>query len=371
MIGICYDVRERSRERSRARSRKENGLAMKKKNITIYDVARESSVSRQTVSRVINNRPDVARETRKRVLEVIERLEYQPSQLARSLSQGTSCTLGVVGYGIEYYGPSRTLSVIEKQANEHGYSLTLSLTHEPENININAFLNTLVSQHVDGIIWAVPQVGDNHEKFVNAINNLTIPVVCANMLPHETYSLIDTNNFDGGHMATQHLLEQGNRNIGIITGPMNWIASSQRYQGWKDALRFNDSIDDKDLIYEGDWSAASGYLGLLTLYEKNPDMDAVFACNDQMALGLLKATTELGVAVPDDLAVVGYDNIPESEFFSPPLTTVRQNFSKQGEEIVDEIERRIRERQEGKEDVPRSEFMKPKLIVRESSIRKR
>jgi DNA-binding LacI/PurR family transcriptional regulator len=134
MIGICYDVCERSRERSRARSRKENGLAMKKKNITIYDVARESGVSRQTVSRVINNRPDVARETRKRVLEVIERLEYQPSQLARSLSQGTSCTLGVVGYGIEYYGPSRTLSVIEKQANEHGYSLTLSLTHEPENI---------------------------------------------------------------------------------------------------------------------------------------------------------------------------------------------------------------------------------------------
>jgi LacI family transcriptional regulator len=228
-----------------------------------------------------------------------------------------------------------------------------------------------MSQHVDGIIWAVPQIGDNHNKFLDAITNLTVPVVCANMLPHESYSLIDTNNYEGGTTATQHLIEQGNRKIGIITGPLNWIASSQRYQGWKDALGFNDSFDGKNLIYEGDWSAASGYHGLLFLYEKNPDLDAVFACNDQMALGLLKATTELGIAVPKDLSVVGYDNIPESEFFCPSLTTVRQNFTKQGEEIVDEIERRIRERQEGKEDVPRSEFMKPKLIVRESSIRKR
>jgi LacI family transcriptional regulator len=338
-----------------------------KKKITIYDVANQAGVSRQTVSRVLNNRPDVARETRERIQDVIQRLGHQPSQIARSLSQGTSCTLGVVGYGIEYYGPSRTLSVIEKQANEHGYSLTLSLTHEPEDIDIAAFLNTLVSQHVDGIIWAVPQIGDNRDKLLDAITNITTPVVCANMLPHPAYSLVDSNNYNGGIFATQHLIERGYQRIGIITGPSNWIASSQRYEGWKAAHHAANIRVNENLIVEGDWSAASGYEGSMLLLASNPDIDAIFACNDQMALGALRAASKLGRKVPEDLALVGYDNIPESEYFSSPLTTVRQNFSEQGKRIVEEIERRIRERREGIEDIPTTEFMNPELIIRESS----
>ena len=338
-----------------------------KRKITIYNVADKAGVSRQTVSRVLNNKPDVAPETRERVLGIIQKLGYQPSQVARSLSQGTSCTLGIVGYGIEYYGPSRTLSVVERQASEHGYSLTLSLTHEPEEIDISPILNNLVSQHVDGIIWAVPQIGDNREQLLAVIGNIDVPIVCANMLPHPSFSLIDSNNFDGGKLATEHLVQQGRQKIGIITGPMTWIASAQRYDSWQTTLISANLPQDESLVYEGDWSAASGYQGLLQLIKANPDIDGVFACNDQMALGVLKAAAELAKNIPGDIALVGYDNIPESEYFSSPLTTIRQNFSGQGKKIVAEIKRRIQERNEGKEDTLETEIMTPELIIRESS----
>jgi DNA-binding LacI/PurR family transcriptional regulator len=124
------------------------------------------------------------------------------------------------------------------------------------------------------------------------------------------------------------------------------------------------------LIVEGDWSAASGYFGLSQLVEINPNIDAVFVFNDQMALGVLRAATTVGKRVPEDLALVGYDSIPESEYFSSSLTTVRQNFSEQGRIMVEEIERRIRRRQNGEADNPKTEFMKPELIIRDSSVRK-
>ena len=155
-----------------------------KRKITIYDVADKAGVSRQTVSRVLNNKPDVAPETRERVLGIIQKLGYQPSQVARSLSQGTSFHCRDCGLRYQvYYGPSGTLCVVERQASEHGYSLTLSLTHEPEEIDISPILNNLVSQHVDGIIWAVPQIGDDREQLLAVIGNINVPIVCANMLP--------------------------------------------------------------------------------------------------------------------------------------------------------------------------------------------
>jgi LacI family transcriptional regulator len=340
-----------------------------KKKITIYDVANQAGVSRQTVSRVMNNRPDVAPETRERVLDVVQKLGYQPSQLARGLSQGTSCTLGVVGYGIYYYGPSRTLSVVENQANQHGYSLALSLAHKLESIDFAKILGDLLSQHVDGIIWAVPQFGDNRDRFLSVIERVTVPVVCANMQPHNAFSLIDSDNFGGGVLATKHLIDQGHRKVGIITGPSDWLVSKQRFGGWMAAYDDAQIPFDENLVFEGDWSAASGYHGLFHLLETNSNMDALFACNDQMALGVLRAASKVGINIPKDLALVGYDNIPEAEYFCSPLTTIRQNFSEQGRIMVDEIERRIRTRQDGNADIPKTEFLEPELVVRESSIR--
>jgi LacI family transcriptional regulator len=337
------------------------------KRITILNIAEEAGVSRQTVSRVLNNKPDVAPETRERVLKIIQRTGYQPSRLARSLSQGTSCTLGVVGYGIEYYGPSRTLSVVEKQAGELGYSLSLNLIHDPEDEDILRIFYDLVSQHVDGIIWTVPQIGENREGLLDAICKITIPVVCVNAIPHKSFSLVESNNVEGGKLAADHLISLGRKKIGIITGPLSWIASVQRFESWQTSLNSAGLPCDENLVSEGDWSAESGYHGLSRLIISNPELDAVFACNDQMALGAMKAAAEHGKKIPDEIALVGYDNIPESEFFPSPLTTVRQNFTEQGKKIVEEIERRIRARNEGEEDVPSIELLQPELIIRASS----
>jgi LacI family transcriptional regulator len=341
----------------------------RRKKVTIYDVAVASGVSRQTVSRVMNDRPDVAHETRERVLEVIQQLGYHPSQVARSLSQGISCTLGVIGYGIEYYGPSRTLSVIEQQANLNGYSLTLGLTHQAEEIEMRQLIDSMVSYHVLGIICAVPQIGNNRDKLIEYISEISVPVVCSNMHPHTSFSLVDSNNYDGGSLATQHLIDQGNQTIGIITGPSNWIASNLRLQGWRETLQAANLSCDDSLIVEGDWSTASGYQGLISLAENNPKLDAVFACNDQMALGALKAAAKIGKQVPEDFCLVGYDNIPEAEYFSSSLTTIRQNFSEQGKMMVKEMERRISALQAGKPDKPMDHIMQPDLIIRASSLR--
>lgn len=337
------------------------------KRITIFDVADESGVSRQTVSRVLNNKPDVAPDTRERVLEVIKRTSYQPSQLARSLSQGISCTLGMVGYGIEYYGPSRTLSVVEREASNYGYSLTLRLIHDPEGEDISGILNSLISQHVDGIIWAVPQIGDNRERLIDAVSDLTVPVVCSNATPHETFSVIESNNIEGGKLATHHLINLGKKRIGIITGPLSWVASVQRFNSWRESLKSAGLEGHKSRVFEGDWSAKSGYEGFYQLIKANPDLDGVFACNDQMALGVLKAAAEIGKKIPEEIALVGYDNIPESEYFSSPLTTIRQNFAEQGKKVVEEIERRIQDRSKDNEDIPENILMKPELIIRDSS----
>jgi len=157
---------------------------MVKRRVTIKQVAKEAGVSTQTVSRVINDRPDVAPETRQRVLQVIDELGYRPSNIARSLIQGRSCTLGVVGYGLEYFGPSRTLSGIEQQANELGYSLLLNLIRQPERNDVDQILRELLSRYVDGIVWAVPEVGSNRAWIQEEAPRLSVPVVFLSMHPH-------------------------------------------------------------------------------------------------------------------------------------------------------------------------------------------
>ena len=341
-----------------------------KKRVTIKQVAREARVSTQTVSRVVNNRPDVAPETRQRVLQVIDKLGYRPSNIARSLIQGRSCTLGVVGYGLEYFGPSRTLSGIERQANELGYSLLLSLIRQPEKNDVEQILLELLSRYVDGIVWAVPEIGNNRDWTQQGIPYLPVPVVFLSTQPRPNQSVVAVDNRSGGRMATKHLLDQGYQNIGLITGPLDWWEARQRQLGWQDALK--EVTTENNLVVEGDWTAESGERGLRQLLEQRPDMDAVFVCNDQMALGALQAARQMGVLVPEDLALVGFDDIPESAYFYPPLSTVRQDMVELGRRAVRELGRMIEASQQDKAVVePKAILLQPQLIIRESSIRER
>ncbi|HSR35284.1 MAG TPA: LacI family DNA-binding transcriptional regulator [Anaerolineae bacterium] len=337
--------------------------------VTIRDVASAAGVSRQTVSRVLNDRPDVAKGTRKRVLKVIEELGYRPSSIARSLSQGRSCTLGVVSYGVQYFGPSHTLAGIEHQANEMGYTLHLSLVRQPSESGVQ-LLHEMLSYHVDGIIWAVSEIGNNRDWAEREICRISVPVVFLDMRPCPNLSVVNIDNRKGGSIATRHLLDQGYQHIGLITGPLDWWSAQQRRTGWQEALEEAGLPIEKDLHVEGTWSAASGERGMRRLLDQHPDIDAVFACNDQMALGALKAAREMGRQVPKDLAVIGFDDAPEAAFFCPPLSTVRQDLSQLGRSSVRELERMIEARQEEEVDIePKTILLEPELVVRESSVR--
>jgi LacI family transcriptional regulator len=339
-----------------------------KKRVTIKEVAQAAGVSTQTVSRVLNDRPDVAPETRKRVKEVIARLGYQPSYVARSLIQGRSCTLGVVGTGLEYFGPSQTLVGIVDQANSLGYRLSLSLMHHPASNNVDQLLQDMVSQHVDGIVWAVPEIGSNRDWIRQGLAQFPVPVMFLSMEPQPGLPSCSVDNRSGGYLATKHLLDQGYRQVGLITGPLGWWEARQRLLGWRGTLEEAGLEPEESLVVEGNWSAASGEQGLGQLLDQHPSVEAVFVSNDQMALGVIKATRRMNLRVPEDLAIVGFDDIPEAAYFCPPLTTVRQDMMELGCCAVRELDRLIEAGQEGGEAVePRAIFLQPELVVRASS----
>ncbi len=338
------------------------------RRVTIKQVASEAGVSTQTVSRVVNKRPDVAPETRQRVLEVIERLGYQPNVIARSLSQRRSFTLGVVTAGLDYVGPSRTLNGITSKAEDLGYTLVLKELREFSGYDINYILADLLARQVDGIIWAVTEMGDNREGFAERLPTLSVPVVFLTMRNRPGWNIVTVDNRLGGRLATEHLIDLGHTVIGHLSGPHDWWEARRRRQGWQLALEENGLADGTDLCVEGDWSSESGKQAMAELLGRRPDISAVFVGNDQMALGVLLYAHEHGMRVPEDLAVVGYDGIPEAHYFWPPLTTIEQDQHELGCVAVGELVKRIEARNtESAIDEPKTIFLEPRLIKRASS----
>jgi LacI family transcriptional regulator, lactose operon repressor len=348
---------------------------MRPKNVraTIKEVASVAGVSTQTVSRVINERPDVSPETRKRVQEVIERLDYQPSALARSLIRQRSHTLGVITAGLRYIGPSRTLSGIASAAEEAGYSLLLKEIPRFDENHIEPIFQELLSRHVDGMIWAVPEVGGNRRWVAHTSpGDLGVPLVYLTMEPREHLSVVSIDNYLGGRLAMAHLLEQGYRKIGHISGPLEWWEARQRMAAWQDALKEAGLAVEDGHCVEGNWSSASGAQAIEKLINQYPDMDAIFVANDQMALGVIQYVAQKDLRIPEDLGIVGFDNIPESAYFSPALTTVQQDQHTIAKLAVEEIIKIIESGwQESEQIEPRTILLPPSLVVRQSSLRKK
>ncbi len=336
--------------------------------VTIKHVAKAAGLSIATVSRVVNNHPDVSSQTRHHVQNVIEQLGYAPNAVARSLIQGRSNILGVVSTGIEFYGPSQTMAGIEFQANQLGYWLMSSLLPNPETSAGEDALRHLLSQQVDGIIWAVPEVGKNREWICEQSRNLSLPVVFLHMNCRSDMFVVAVDNYAGARSATEHLLAGGRKHIGCISGPSHWWEAQERTRGWRDALS-EAGLDPLDHLHQiGDWTAASGMASFYRLAEERVDLDAVFVSNDQMALGVLKAAHQLGWRVPEDLAVVGFDDIPEAEFFLPSLTTVRHNLKGVGVQAVTLLEQILSGGEASKSLGAESIIIAPELVVRESSV---
>ncbi len=298
-------------------------MAQKKlQKITIKDVAQVCNVSTQTVSRVINKRPDVSPETREAVEKAIAQMGYQPSALARSLVQQRSYTLGVIIAGLKYVGVSQTLNGITEQCEEFNYALLIEELPRFDTPNIVPVIESLISHHVEGIIFAAPELNENVKIVQSQLPTSCPPIIFLKCLPNPNYTTINVDNYGGARRAVEYLLSLGRRQIGLITGPLEWLEARQRRQGWEDALKgAGESVSEQHWA-QGNWSAASGESAFAELIRKYPQLDAVFVSNDQMALGLLHYAHRNGLRVPEDLAVAGFDDLTEAAYFTPALTTI-------------------------------------------------
>jgi LacI family transcriptional regulator len=337
---------------------------------TLRDVADLARVSTKTVSRVVNNQGEISEATRLRVQVAIEQLGYRPNILARSLIHQRTDTLAVVAWGIDFFGPSHTVVGIEQQAHEFGYSLFLNLVSKPDDGNQTQVLDSLIDRRVDGIIWAVPEVGDNRSWLKSIQFDQLPPIVFLSMEPQPGLAVVAVDNRCGARQATQHLIDQDRRRIGILTGPMAWWEARERYSGWQEVLQGVGLTPSPSLVVEGEWSAASGERGMRILLDQEPEIDAVFACSDQIALGALGIAHQLGRRVPDDIAIVGFDNIPESACFWPPLTTVYQQLIDVGRIAVQNLHKMIESYRQAEGPIETtSTIIEPELVIRASSSR--
>ncbi len=320
----------------------------------------------QTVSRVINNVSYVSGETRQRVEMIIEQLGYRPSTLARSLSQQRSYTLGVVTFGLKFIGPSRTLNGIADKADELGYMLLMKKMDNFGADHIDEAIDSLLSRHVDGIIWDVPE-HDENQAWAEGIKDLPVPIIFMSMEARPGFSVVSLDSYAGAKMATRHLLDQGCQNIGHISGSLAWWEARLRLQGWRETLEKTGRNVTNQQWEEGNYSSSSGSVAAEKLFDRYPQMDGVFVANDQMALSLMREAHRRGIRIPQQLAVVGFDNIPESAFFYPSLTTISQDPQLLGGQAVRSLVNMIQAEQENRLIETQSILVSPTLVVRESS----
>lgn len=324
---------------------------------SMRDVARLAGVSHQTVSRVINDHPSIRDTTRQRVLDAMEALHYRPNRAARALVTARSRTIGVLSTtAAALYGPVSSMDAVQGAARDAGYYLAVAQLAELSAEGISAALDHLLSQAVEGIIVIAPQ-----ELVIEQISGagLRVPYVTLQGGAEYVARELTVDQEAGARAATGHLIGLGHRSIHHITGPLEWFESQARVAGYRRELQ-SAGLPVPPLL-EGDWSAESGYRAARRLLG-DTDVTAVFASNDQMALGVYHAAREAGRCIPDDLSVVGFDDIPEAAHFWPPLTTVLQDFTELGRRSV---ERLIAEIEGG--EVPGPVSLVPELIVRDST----
>jgi DNA-binding LacI/PurR family transcriptional regulator len=284
------------------------------------DVARLAGVSQKTVSRVMNNEPYVRDEVRERVLQAARQLGYRPNGAARSLTSGRSNRLGVISLGTRLYGPMTMVVAIERSARRLGYSVSIAHTSEDDEHSIADAIDGLIEQGVDGIVLS--EAVDEGPIGVG----VDVPVLTIGRFPGLVAGrrIRSAEKADrGGYIATRHLIELGHQEIRHVSGPEEWWASRDRAEGWRTALT-EAGLPLSDPV-AGDWSCESGYQAGVRL-AADKDMTAVFVANDDMAIGVLRAFGDLGVRVPDDVSVVGTDDIPAARYLRPALTTVALDF---------------------------------------------
>jgi DNA-binding LacI/PurR family transcriptional regulator len=322
----------------------------------IRDVARLAGVSYQTVSRVLNASPNLRPATRQRVLDVIEEIGYRPNQAARALVTSKSQSIGVlIATRAAAYGVQTMMFAIEEAARDAGYGITVATTASDDQSVRNA-IDRIVGQSAEAVVVIAPQA-----RVFDLLSEvrLRIPCVLLDSTRRNPRRSIAVDQFEGARLATRHLIGLGHRRIIHLAGPRDWIEAEERMQGF--LREVSDAALVVDPPIEGDWTADFGYRAGRELAGRR-DFTAVFCSSDLMALGLLHAFREAGVRVPDDVSVVGFDDVPEAAHFWPPLTTIRQDFSGVGRRAVGLILAEL-----AGEPQEASLCLRPQLILRSST----
>jgi DNA-binding LacI/PurR family transcriptional regulator len=329
------------------------------KSATLNDVGALCGVSYQTVSRVVNESPFVAAKTRAQVLKAIAELGYRPNLTARRLATRRSSVIGMVGTAITYYGPAQVMVSIEETAKRRGYNLMFAGIERPNTARVVAAIDDLCEYQVDGLVLGVRVEGS-----IEAVHKLChgVPFVALDTNPAPGVPNVVVDQQYGTRIAIEHLLKLGHQRIACVTGPPLWSASKERRKGWAKALK--QAGLELGPCLEGDWSAESGFAAAVKLLDRHPrDFTAIVAANDHMALGVLRALHAKGIRVPAQISVVGYDDLPESRFFEPPLTTIHHDFAGQGERCVEILLSMIKRQTYD----PGLQLLRPELVIREST----
>jgi DNA-binding LacI/PurR family transcriptional regulator len=324
---------------------------------SIVEVAKLAAVSTQTVSRVANGSPDVRESTRQRVITVMNQLGYRPNSAGRALKRGSFRTIGVITFSLSSVGNMRALEAIALRAARQDFAITLIPVITPTQAGIQGAFSRMGELAVDAVI-AIMEVHLLDAATVTLPPGVKVVVVDSDA--GDRYSVVDNDQSDGAHKAVKHLLDLGHETVWHVTGPGESFASERRAAAWRKTL----TAEGRPVppVIRGDWSADSGYAAGLRLADE-PGCTAVFAANDHMALGLLRAFREKGRSVPEDISLVGFDDVPEASSYTPPLTTVHQNFADVGNRCVDNVLQQIRTNS----TAPGVTLVPTELVIRQST----
>ena len=324
----------------------------------IYDVAKIAGVSHQTVSRVINNADYIKDDTRSKVQSAMQELGYVPNAAARALVTSKSKIVGILVSDIVYHGPAGMMHAMEKEARRGGF-FAISASVDPlDNDSIAQGIEHLRRLGIEGLVVITPQ-----SDSVQAVERLVkdIPVVFIDSPNNSKELSAELDNYEGAKRATEHLISLGHKNIVHVAGPSGWFDSAPRVSGFEDAMK---TAKLQPKVIPGDWTVPTGYEIGKNLELDKSKVTAIFAANDQLALGLMRALRQRGYSVPDRVSVIGFDDVPEAAYYEPPLTTMRPDFAELGRVAMEMMLGSI-----NREATMRADTLVPELIVRESTAK--
>ncbi|MFT4236024.1 MAG: LacI family DNA-binding transcriptional regulator [Microbacterium sp.] len=324
--------------------------------LNIRKVADLAGVSPMTVSRVLNNRPHIKDATRRRVLEVIEEQGFRPNQAARALATRRNSRIGVIVESAVEFGPTSIVRAVENASRTAGFAVSTLALHGGDELTPQDAVDTLIAQGVDALCIVAPR-----SSSISALRetSIDVPVLVVTPESDPSFLAVAIDQRAGALLAVDHLVELGHRDILHLAGPLDWLDARARERAFHDRALALGIREPRVVV--GDWTGDFAYDVARGMREM-PQVTAVFAANDDMAMGLIHGLHDLGIRVPQDLSVVGFDDVPVARHFIPPLTTVRQDFRALGSSVLDMLRAAIDDL-----ELPHATLIPPELIVRAST----